>query len=306
MNSIYKKCHLPIGACWLLFVTITGCGQEPAPAQPQNTTVLKIVRGGGLPPPNAPQAEVEHYSFTLAEDGTWEWRFGVFQKRGVKSGTLKADEVPRWIKEIEKGGFHQLESNPELGNADESFIDITILTKDRQTQKRISFGEKLAKAIHEKVIEVANSGEAIGSKSDRPLDAATFNAGLAPDDKRILAFVAWLKQQGVTLQFAKYPEGDGGSWRLIQPRTSDEYTVSFSIRSFPSGASEEQMRKALDINLGYLLNAPEHLAMSHAMTSGARPDSKLPKSDDELPQVDGVAVNEKVESLFKQYKSEPK
>jgi hypothetical protein len=136
----------------------------------------------------------------------------------------------------------------------------------------------------------------------RQLDDATFNAGLDPSDKRILAFVAWLKQKGVTLESDKNAESGGGNWRLIQPPTSDEYVVSFSIRSFPSWTTEQEMRMALDVNLAYMLNAPEHLAMSHAMTRGTHPEAQLPTSDDELPKINGVPVTTAVEDLFKQYR----
>jgi hypothetical protein len=67
--------------------------------------------------------------------------------------------------------------------------------------------------------------------SARQLDQATFNAGLDPNDKRIVALVAWLKHKGVTLQYAGSPEG-GGWWRVTEPKTSEDYDVTFSIRSF--------------------------------------------------------------------------
>ena len=106
--------------------------------------------------------------------------------------------------------------------------------------------------------------------SAKHLDEATFNAGLDPNDNRIIALVAWLKRKGVTLEYAGSPEGSGW-WRVATPKTSDEYDVTFSIRSFPSWASEAQMREALDINLAYQLNAPAHLAMSYAICSGTHP-----------------------------------
>src|SRR5687767_12097841 len=80
--------------------------------------------------------------------------------------------------------------------------------------------------------------------SARQLDAATFDAGLDPNDKRIVALVSWLKHKGVTLEYAGSPEG-GGWWRVTAPKTSSEYDVTFSIRSFPSWALEAQMREAL-------------------------------------------------------------
>lgn len=140
-----------------------------------------------------------------------------------------------------------------------------------------------------------------GEAPVRQLDEATINVGLDPRDARIVAFVAWLKQKGVTLEYVENAEDNGGNWRFIKPQTSDDYLVAFSIRSLPPWASSEQMREALDINLKYMLNASEHLAMSHAMTSGTHPDAQLPKTDDELPKFHGVPVSKVVEELFGQY-----
>ena len=139
--------------------------------------------------------------------------------------------------------------------------------------------------------------------SQRQLEWATVYDRVDPSDKRVVAFVSWLKRQGVTLEYAKNAEGDGGWWRVTQPRISDEYNVTFSIASFPSSASEEQMREALDVNLAYQLNAPAHLAMSYAGFSGNHPDAVLPKSDDELPKVNSLPVTTAVEKLFMEYKS---
>jgi hypothetical protein len=136
----------------------------------------------------------------------------------------------------------------------------------------------------------------------RQLDAATFDAGLDPRDQRILDFVVWLKQKGIHLVYKNNPEGVGGNWKVIHPATSEEYDLIFSIRSFPSWATEAQMREALDVNLAYVLNAPVHLAMSHAMTRGTHPDAKLPSSDDEFPKIDGVPIPKAVVELFKQYR----
>jgi hypothetical protein len=116
---------------------------------------LEIVRGGGLIPPGAPNAELSHWRFTVAKDGSWEFRFGVFGKGGVKKGKLSADELRRWIKDIEDGGFHKLVSNPRLGGADDSYMDISIRVKEEKTRKRISFAEKLSQAVHKRVFELA-------------------------------------------------------------------------------------------------------------------------------------------------------
>ena len=141
-----------------------------------------------------------------------------------------------------------------------------------------------------------------GCGPPRVLDDATFSAGLDPSDQRIVALVAWLKHKGVTLEFPTNGES-GGGWRVTEPKTSADYDVVFSIRSFPVWASEKQMREALDINLAYMLNAPTHLAMSYGGTVGKHPDAKGPASDDALPKVGGLPVTKAVEQWFKEYKA---
>jgi len=141
-----------------------------------------------------------------------------------------------------------------------------------------------------------------GCGPPKPAEEVSVNSGHDPNDQRTMAFVSWLKRKGVTLEYAKQPE-DGGPWRVTQPKVSAEYEVVFSIRAFPSGASEKQMRDALDVNLAYMLNAKAHLAMSYAGYQGRHPEAKLPKSDDELPKVGGLPVSKAVENWFKEYKA---
>ena len=50
--------------------------------------------------------------------------------------------------------------------------------------------------------------------SQRQLEWATVCDRVDPSDKRIVAFVSWLKSNGVTLEYAKNAEGDGGRWRV--------------------------------------------------------------------------------------------
>ena len=135
-----------------------------------------------------------------------------------------------------------------------------------------------------------------------PSEEVSVNSGHDPNDKRTIAFVSWLKQKGVTLEYARNP-GDGGPWRVTQPKISAEYDVVFSIRAFPSGAPEKQMRDALEVNLAYVLNAKAHLAMSYAGYQGRYPEAKLPASEDELPKVGGLPVSTAVEQWFKEYKA---
>lgn len=134
-----------------------------------------------------------------------------------------------------------------------------------------------------------------------PRDRSNVDAVLDPSDERISAFVAWLQTEGIRLESTKTAEGVGW-WRVAEPKISDEYDVVFSIRAFPSWASAEQMRDALDISLAHMLNAEAHLAMSYGGFQGKHADAKLPRSEDELPRVNGLPVTKAVEHLFKQYK----
>jgi hypothetical protein len=141
-------------------VTIEDDNQPPENAIEANDAyALEIIRGGGLPPPNALGAEFEHYSLKVAKDGNWVFRYGVFTKGGIKKGKLSVEELQRWIKDIEGGGFHKLKSNPHLGKADEGFLEISIRSEREKTQKRIDLGEKLSQEIHKKVVELARPGE---------------------------------------------------------------------------------------------------------------------------------------------------
>lgn len=106
--------------------------------------------------------------------------------------------------------------------------------------------------------------------------------GYATNDQRIQSFVSWLQSQGVILEYRPEVAEGHGVWRLAQPKTSDEYDVVFHIRSFPAWASEEQMREAIDVNLAFMLNAPEHLAMSYAGIAGTHPEAKVPETEEQM------------------------
>ena len=127
-------------------------------------------------------------------------------------------------------------------------------------------------ALHSRVLVACLvSVVLVGCGPPKPSEEVSVNSGHDPNDKRTMAFVSWLKQKGVTLEYARNP-GDGGPWRVTQPKISAEYDVVFSIRAFPSGASEKQMRDALNVNLAYVLNTKAHLAMSYAGYQGRYPE----------------------------------
>lgn len=129
---------------------------------------------------------------------------------------------------------------------------------------------------------------------------------LDPTDRRILAYVAWLNRNGVTLENVKHDDGAGSAeWRVVQPRNTDAYDVVFYLGSFPPGTPVPRMEAAVkDTNLAYLLNAPAHLAMSHGGTRGNRAEAQLPRSTEPLPTLNGLPITQAVEQLFARYQAE--
>lgn len=137
-------------------VRVTGSAQAGDEKKNDDGLVIAIERGAGLTPPDRTRP-IDHYRFSVAKDGSWE--FKPTQKGETKKGKLGADDVNKWVKDIEAGGLHKLKSNPRLGAADESYMDITVRTKDKRTQVRILLEEKLAQAIEKKIIAVAKPGK---------------------------------------------------------------------------------------------------------------------------------------------------
>jgi hypothetical protein len=135
---------------------IYGPGVAPAggPKKGDDAAVIAIERGGGLVDPA--KSPLAYYWFTVAKNGAWQFKP---LKGDTRKGKLGADDVARWVKEIEDGGFAKLKSNPALGAADESYMDITVRARDRKEQKRIRLEEKLAQALEKKVLELAKPGK---------------------------------------------------------------------------------------------------------------------------------------------------
>ena len=98
----------------------------------------------------------DFYQFTLARDGCWE-----FKPQGVQplKGRLSADDLNKWVKEIECGGLYTVKSNPDLWGEDVAFMDITVQTKDSKTRVRIPLQAKLAQAIDKKIVELTQPGK---------------------------------------------------------------------------------------------------------------------------------------------------
>lgn len=137
-------------------VCITGSAGATGGKKGDAGIVIAIERGAGLAPPELTKP-IDRYRFTVAKDGGWE--FIPAQKSGIKKGKLGADEVKTWVKDIEDGGLYKVKSNPALGAADESYMDITVQANDKKTQVRIPLGNKLSQAIEKKIVEMAKPGK---------------------------------------------------------------------------------------------------------------------------------------------------
>jgi hypothetical protein len=138
------------------------------------------------------------------------------------------------------------------------------------------------------ILFIAGSLGCEGPKQDPPLDNAAINAGLDPQDHRILALVAHLDAHGIKLVHER-----AGWWRVTQPANLDA-DVMVSLRAFPEGASADQMQNALmRINLAYRLNARAHVAMSYPSMRGGGPGATR--------ETRFVALKATLERLFQEY-----
>jgi hypothetical protein len=135
-------------------VAVTKAASGGGPKRADDAFVLALQRGGGFVNPD--KEPLAHYRFTVARDGSWEFRP---LKGEARKGKLRADDLNKWLKEIKAGGLDKLKSNPSLGAADEPFLDITIRTRDSKEQKRIPLQEKVAQAIDRKVLGLAKAGK---------------------------------------------------------------------------------------------------------------------------------------------------
>ena len=117
--------------------------------------VIAIERGAGLTAPNRTRP-IDHYRFTVAKDGSWDFKP---QRGESKKGKLGADDLSKWVKDIEDGELGKIKSNPRLGAADEPYMDITVPSKGKKTQVRIRLEEKLSQAMEKKIVEVVKPGK---------------------------------------------------------------------------------------------------------------------------------------------------
>ena len=109
-------------------------------------------------------------------------------------------------------------------------------------------------------------------------------------DPAIRTFVDYLGKNGITLE-----AGEGTWWAVTDPK-GDGYKVVVSLKAFPAGTSDKDMRAALEvINLAYILNAPSRLAMSY-------PSLRISDPKKPAPKVDQIPVAAKLEKLFEEYR----
>ncbi len=109
-------------------------------------------------------------------------------------------------------------------------------------------------------------------------------------DPAIRTFVDYLDKNGITL------EADERYWWAVTDPKEDGYKVVVSLKAFPAGTSEKDMRAALKgINLAYNLNAPSRLAMSY-------PSLKVSDPKTPVPKLDQIPVAAKLEKLFEEYR----
>lgn len=93
--------------------------------------------------------------FTVAEDGSWEFKPPSGESR---KGKLGANDLDEWVKEIEDGGLYTVKSGPHRGYEEGSMV-ITIQARDKKTRVRIPLKAGLSQAIERKIGELVQPGK---------------------------------------------------------------------------------------------------------------------------------------------------
>jgi len=93
--------------------------------------------------------------FTVAKDGSWEFRPPSGQPR---KGKLSANDLDKWVKEIEDGGPYTVKSGPHRGSVEGSMV-ITVQAKDKKTRVRAPLKASLSQAIDRKIVELVQPGK---------------------------------------------------------------------------------------------------------------------------------------------------
>jgi hypothetical protein len=132
------------------FVSVTEAPYADDAMKNDECIVIAIYRSAGFTSAERTQP-IHHYRFTVVNDGSWEL---TPLKGEAQKGKLGADDLEKWVKDIEDGGLSKVESNPMLGALDEPYMDITVNTREKKTRVRIPLAEKLSQAIEKKIVEL--------------------------------------------------------------------------------------------------------------------------------------------------------
>jgi hypothetical protein len=110
-------------------------------------------------------------------------------------------------------------------------------------------------------------------------------------------FIAYLRRNGIEAERDLTSGSD--CWRVVRPATED-YSVTFVLIFFPTGATEPQMdEEVLKISLATMLNAPAHVAMSYPFTRAAKPP------DSGFPDAEQDPTCKRLTELFQRYERDP-
>jgi len=137
-----------------LLLLMGSMGFVTEPARPHyvmnknDAFVIAVDRSAGFKGHAEP---IDYYRFTVDAKGNWEFKP---LKGEARMGKLGAEDLDKWVRDIEDGGLYTVESNPDLGARDESYMDITVNTRGKKTQVRIPLTDKLSQAIEKKIVEV--------------------------------------------------------------------------------------------------------------------------------------------------------
>ena len=120
--------------------------------------VIDVHRSAGFKNPERIQP-MEHYQFTVLKDSSREFSWELDPLKGEsRKGTLSAEELDDWLRDIVEDGLYEVQSNPELGARDEPYMEITVQTW-KKTKVRIRVSEELSQAIEKDIVELAGLDE---------------------------------------------------------------------------------------------------------------------------------------------------
>lgn len=109
----------------------------------------------------------------------------------------------------------------------------------------------------------------------------------------VASVVAYFRANGIELE----EDAQLSNWWIVARPSAGDFRVSVAFRSFPPSSTEQQMREELlTISLGFILNAPAHVAMSYPGHQGTRPDAVLISPEAE-------ATKKKLIDLFERFKA---